>query len=60
MTGGIATANLLPMTTTTTERPPIAPIVTMAPRGVRGVDLFWMLGAPLGIVALLFAFGAHF
>jgi hypothetical protein len=25
----------------------------------RGVDLFWMLGAPIGIVALLFAFGAH-
>jgi hypothetical protein len=23
-------------------------------------DLFWMLGAPIGIVALLFAFGAHF
>jgi len=60
MTGGIASANLLPMTTTTTQRPATAPAGTMPPRGVRGVDLFWMLGAPLGIVALLFAFGAHF
>jgi len=60
MTSRIATANLLPMTTTTTERPPIAPVVTMPPRGVGSVDLFWMLGAPIGIVALLFAFGAHF
>jgi hypothetical protein len=59
MTGRIARANLLPMTTTT-EGPPIAPVLTMPPRGVRGVDLFWMLGAPIGIVALLFAFGAHF
>lgn len=25
----------------------------------RGLDLFWLFGAPVGVVALLFAFGAH-
>jgi hypothetical protein len=25
----------------------------------RSADLFWMFGAPIGLVALLFAFGAH-
>jgi hypothetical protein len=24
-----------------------------------GLDLFWIIGAPLGIIALLFALGAH-
>ena len=26
----------------------------------RSVDLFWLLGAPVGVMALLFALGAHF
>jgi len=25
----------------------------------RALDLFWLFGAPAGVVALLFAFGAH-
>lgn len=39
--------------------PPLAGDARSVMSKRRGLELFWLFGAPAGVVALLFAFGAH-